>query len=152
MPTNLCSNDRPASTQQSKSTTFIYIYRCRLCRALYTSRMGHTRKPVWIRGYICLFVCLTTKSVHLELVMDLCTEAFLAALRRFVAGRGTPSTLMTDNGTIFVGARRELSELYQLLSTTESKESVSQYLSDQRIECYTLQHVYPTSVEYGKQG
>ena len=100
----------------------------------FTLRKGHTRKPVWIKGYVCLFVCLTTKSIHLELVMDLSTEAFLAALKRFVARRGRPSTLMTDNGTNFVGARRELSELYQLLSTSKARESMSQYLADQKIK------------------
>ena len=46
----------------------------------FTLRKGHTRRPVWIQGYVCLFVCLTTKSVHLELVMDLTSEALLAAL------------------------------------------------------------------------
>ena len=99
----------------------------------FTLRKGHTRKPVWIKGYVCLFVCLTTKSIHLELVMDLSTESFIAALKRFVSRRGVPATLITDNGTNFVGARRELEDIYKLLSARSSQESVSQYLLSHKI-------------------
>ena len=53
--------------------------------------------------FICVF---DNKSVHLELVVDLSTDVFLAALRRFVARRGRPVLLLTDNGTNFVGAKK----------------------------------------------
>ena len=48
-------------------------------------KLGHTRKPVIVKAYIGLFVCLVTKAVHIELVSDLSTDDFLAAFRRFVA-------------------------------------------------------------------
>ena len=48
-------------------------------------RQGYTRKPVTIKGFICLFICMATKAVHLEPVTDLTTEAFLACLQRFVS-------------------------------------------------------------------
>ncbi len=35
------------------------------------------------KGHICVFVCFVTKAALLELVGDLSTNAFLAALRRF---------------------------------------------------------------------
>ena len=51
-------------------------------------RYGHVRKPTTIKTYICLFVCPTVKAVHLELVSELTTEAFIAALHRFIASPG----------------------------------------------------------------
>lgn len=36
------------------------------------------------KTYICLFICMATKTVHLELVSDLTTENFIMALHRFV--------------------------------------------------------------------
>lgn len=63
------------------------------------------------KAYISVFVCFATKAIHLELVSDLTTEAFLAALRRFVSRRGKPCKMHSDNGTNFVGASAELKRL-----------------------------------------
>ena len=82
---------------------------------------------------MCVFVSLTVKAVHLELVSDLTSEAFIACLKRFIARRGLPSLIWSDNGTNFVGAARELKELYQLLNTHTFQESVTDFLSTQKI-------------------
>ena len=50
-------------------------------------KRGYTRMPVVLKTYICVFVSLTVKAVHLELVSDLTAEAFIACLRRFIACR-----------------------------------------------------------------
>lgn len=60
------------------------------------------------KGYVAVFVCFSTKAVHLEMVTSLTTEAFLAALSRFTARRGLCTQLFSDNGTNFIGAAREL--------------------------------------------
>lgn len=49
-----------------------------------------------------------SKGVHLELVSDLTTSAFIGCLKRFVARWGTPNKIYCDNATNFVGARNEL--------------------------------------------
>ncbi|CAH2093398.1 unnamed protein product [Euphydryas editha] len=61
--------------------------------------------------YLCLFVCLATKAVHLELVSDLTTESFILALRRFISRRGRPYVIFCDNGTNFKGANSVLKRL-----------------------------------------
>ena len=78
-------------------------------------KRGHTRKPVIVKAYVCVFVCMAVKSVHLELVADLTTESFLACFKRFAARRGLPTTVYSDNGTNFVGAQRELKAAFDLL-------------------------------------
>ena len=67
-------------------------------------KLGNTRKPTMVKVYMCVFVCLAVKAVHLELVTNLTTEAFSACLRRFAAHRGLPSLIMSDHGTNFVWA------------------------------------------------
>lgn len=69
------------------------------------------------KGYICLFVCMSTRALHLEVVSDMTTQAFLAAFRRFVSRRGHCSKLWSDNGTTFVGASRELQQISTLQSS-----------------------------------
>ena len=60
------------------------------------------------KAYISLFVYLATRAIHLELVHDYSTAAFLAAFQRFVARRGIPSDVYSDNATTYQGADREL--------------------------------------------
>ena len=73
-------------------------------------KYGSTRKPTLVKAYVCLFVSLSIKAVHLALESDLTTEAFIAALRRFIAHRGKPSLIWSDHGTNFVGAVSELKQ------------------------------------------
>lgn len=74
-----------------------------------------TRGAKLTKAYICLFVCMSVKAIHLELVPDLTTECFLAALKRFIGRRGKPSNIYSDNAKNFVGANAQLRELGQLL-------------------------------------
>lgn len=60
------------------------------------------------KAYIALFICTVTKAVHIELVTSLSTECFLAAFRRFTARRGHCKKLISDCGTNFIGATKEL--------------------------------------------
>lgn len=66
------------------------------------------------KGYVALFICFSTKAIHLELVSELTTAAFLAAFRRFTSRRGTPLNIYSDNGTNFVGAHNVLSRELQV--------------------------------------
>ncbi|XP_044757673.1 uncharacterized protein LOC123315852 [Coccinella septempunctata] len=77
------------------------------------------------KAYLCVFVCMATKAVHLELASDLSTETFLSALQRFMARRGRIMSLHCDNATNFVGAHRELN----LMKDAAQKETVEFHFS-----------------------
>ena len=64
------------------------------------------------KGYVSIFICMVTRAVHLEVVSDLTSVAFLAAFRRFVARRGLCNVIYSDNGTNFQGAEAELRRLF----------------------------------------
>lgn len=60
------------------------------------------------KGYIAIFICFTSRAIHLELVSNMTTEAFIASLKRFSSRRGIPAVIHCDNGTNFVGSEKEL--------------------------------------------
>ena len=91
------------------------------------TKLGHMRKPVMVKSYICVYVSLTVKAVHLETVSDLTTDAFIASLRHFIARRGKPSLIMSSHGTDFVGAARELKELDDFLSQQKTQQIISNF-------------------------
>ena len=68
---------------------------------------GPHKRAVATKAYVYIFVCFVTPAVHIELVSNLTTDAFIAALRRFVARRGLPTELHSDNGTNFKGASKQ---------------------------------------------
>lgn len=74
------------------------------------------------KGYICLFVCMATKAVHIEVVSDLTTQGFLAAFKRFVSRRGHCTDIWSDNGTNFLGASKELAYLFSAEKSSMSRE------------------------------
>lgn len=68
-------------------------------------RESARRKSPLHKAYICLFVCFSSKAIHLEVVPNLSTEGFLDALDRFHA------RMFSDNGTNFVDAAKYLAEV-----------------------------------------
>ena len=72
-----------------------------------------------MKSWISVFVCFTTKAIHLELVSGLSTEAFMAALKRFISRRGRPDTIHSDEGTNFKGAKNEMEKILNNESIAE---------------------------------
>lgn len=71
------------------------------------------------KGYIVIFICLSTRAIHIEIVVDQTAESFIAAFRRFIGRRGHVLHLYCDNGTNFVGANNILK--------LESEEAVDDF-------------------------
>ena len=101
-------------------------------------REGRGRRLITLEGYLAIFVCFVTKSVHIEPVTDQTTGTFLAALKRFVARRNLPRHIHSDNGSNFVGASNELEKLHQLLGTDSLPDELQTYLVDHRIVWHTI--------------
>ncbi|XP_033212253.1 uncharacterized protein LOC117169853 [Belonocnema kinseyi] len=96
------------------------------------------------KGYIALFICLSSKAVHLEVVGDLPTQSFLAALRRLAGRRGAPRKIWSDNATTFHGAD---AELRSILREAESDWNLVQDSSANRgIKC---KFIPPSASHFG---
>ncbi|VDP49260.1 unnamed protein product [Heligmosomoides polygyrus] len=73
---------------------------------------------------------MATRAVHLEVVLDLTTQEFLLAFRRFIARRGTPSIIYSDNSTTFRSAETAIASL---IYSPTSWHSISSFCSTQKI-------------------
>lgn len=82
------------------------------------------------KAYAAVFICFATKAIHVEVVSDLTLEAFLAALKRFIARKGKPECLYSDNGTTFVGANKLLKEAYDVFSSEQIQDKIRFFLRD----------------------
>ncbi|XP_048747853.2 uncharacterized protein LOC125660050 [Ostrea edulis] len=68
------------------------------------TRGGSAQSKRWA----VMFSCLTTRAVHIELIEDMSSSAFINAVRRFTALRGEVKIFRSDRGTNFVGATNDL--------------------------------------------
>ena len=63
--------------------------------------------------WIALFTCYVTRAVHLDVVQDMSTPAFIRCLKRFMARRGVPKRFVSDNGKTFKAAARYLDSVFK---------------------------------------
>ncbi|GFX64393.1 integrase catalytic domain-containing protein [Trichonephila clavipes] len=82
--------------------------------------------------YICVFVCFVSKAIHIEIVSDLTSDAFIATLKRFFSRRGKCAKFYSDNGKTFVGANKELKRFLKLIE--DSNDNLAGFLSAEGIE------------------
>ncbi|XP_029665914.1 uncharacterized protein LOC115237167 [Formica exsecta] len=99
--------------------------------------------PMWLRtskgrgqratkAFLVVFVCLSTRAVHLDVASDYSADAFLAALRRFIARRGLCRALYSDCGTNFVGADTQLRALFA--ASDQKGRRIGEGLAAEKIE------------------
>ncbi|XP_039592981.1 uncharacterized protein LOC120515759 isoform X2 [Polypterus senegalus] len=107
------------------------------CFGPFTVKIGRRTEKRW--GII--FKCMTTRCVHLDLIENLDTDAFLMAFRRFVSRRGQPAELLSDRGTNFRGGEAELKE-----AITAMAPSLQEQLAKQQVK---FQFNPPSSPHFG---
>jgi len=63
-----------------------------------------------VKRYGVIFVCMSSRAVHIEISHSLSTDSFVNALRRFICRRGNVQSITSDNGTNLVAADKEIKE------------------------------------------
>ena len=54
------------------------------------------------KAYILLFACSLSRAVHLELLQNMTAEGFIMCLKRFIARRGRPDKIYSDNAKTLI--------------------------------------------------
>ena len=87
------------------------------------------RGRTFAKRYGCVFTCLTSRAIHLEVAYTLETDGFINALVRFMSRRGPPKSIRCDNGTNLVGAQRVLQENVR----SWNQQSIEQFMLKKEI-------------------
>ncbi|XP_055848408.1 uncharacterized protein LOC129913631 [Episyrphus balteatus] len=93
-------------------------------------RMSKGRGMKTYKGYIAVFICCTTKALHLEAVSDLTSQSFIAAYKRFAARRGNCKHIYSDCGSNFIGANKILEKELQDAIKQSSEYMVKKLAED----------------------
>lgn len=67
-----------------------------------------------VKAYVSVFICMATRGIHLEVVTDLTTDAFIDAYERFAARRGHCRSIRSDNAKNYVGAKNKLDRVLEV--------------------------------------
>ena len=67
------------------------------------------------KRFVILFTCMSSRAIHLESMINMETDSFIQALRRFFSRRGYVREITSDNGKNFVGAENEWKKAYDLM-------------------------------------
>ncbi|XP_055591539.1 uncharacterized protein LOC129743526 [Uranotaenia lowii] len=105
-----------------------------------------TRGRNTYKAYVVVFICMTVKAIHFELVTNLTTENFIACLNRFVGRRGLPSDIFTDNGTSFVGANNELADMRKLFEDELHRAKLQEFCATRGLKWHFIP---PRSPHFG---
>ena len=65
------------------------------------------------KAYVVLYACSLSRALYLELTKPMETEEFISTLKRFIARKGRPEKIYSDNGRTFVGAAKWLRNVIQ---------------------------------------
>ena len=85
----------------------------------------------FIKHWICLFTCIEIRAIHLELVINMNTDKFLMCLRRFIARRGKPAMIISDNANQFKLGNSVIDKIWgNIISHTD----VQSYISNEGIK------------------
>ena len=90
---------------------------------LFIKENNECESKVWV----CLFTCCVTRAIHLDIVNNMSVQSFIRCFRRFVARRGLPNRIISDNAKTFKGASKIIGEIM-------SHPDVHRYLENSRVK------------------
>ena len=61
------------------------------------------------KAYVVLYACSLTRAIYIELLTSLSTDELIRSLKQFIARKGRPDKIYSDNGKTFVAAAKWLS-------------------------------------------
>ena len=79
-----------------------------------------------MKRWCCLFTCLTTRAVHIDVVPALEAETCLTDITQFIARRGKPATILSENRTNFVGAAKKMRDCINAWNQSDFEKSSAQ--------------------------
>lgn len=102
--THNSSNDN-SSFRKARRSCLIHTLWHRLLRSFFVKDGQKERN-----AYGLMITCLSSRAVHIELLEDMSSDAFINALCNLISIRGAMSTIRCDQGTNFVGAFNDLAK------------------------------------------
>lgn len=84
-----------------------------------------------VKTRVCLITCFVVRAIHMEAIGDMSAITFLNALRRFIARRGKPSSITSDNAAPFHLVAKAVQEVW---SRTIISDEVQSYCATEGIE------------------
>ena len=81
--------------------------------------------PASHKYYLLCLSCFYSRVISIELMSSMETQSILLAYRRFLARRGVPSFLFSDQARSFKQAKVEIQKLYSKLDQNKIKEEVA---------------------------
>ena len=90
----------------------------------YFFKFKNLRKEVQNKIYVVVYICLCTKSIHLDFVSDLATQAFNVSLKCFFGKRGKcTKEEKVANSKIFIGINIELKNPLKMVNSPGENSS-----------------------------
>ncbi|XP_014206403.1 uncharacterized protein LOC106637939 [Copidosoma floridanum] len=111
------------------------------------NRLTKTRGKITTNGWIAVFICLCTRTVHLEIVKDYSTEAFITVFTQFTSRRGAYSELYSDQATNFIRAEKELAQMLNKFSQSYPKSKLAEMNTTWHYNPLAAPHFGPTRVQ-----
>ena len=92
------------------------------------------KKVIIFKAEIALFPCFTTRAIHLELAEDLTTPTLEHIIQRFIAVKGKPESITSNNAPQFIALAKNYNIKWKLIAAPQKKGAYKRYKSKKDFE------------------